>query len=87
MSTLGIQVAYREDTHLYARQLHQLLCLFDQFCMTSLEAAKVTTPNLPRVDEFGNLVGGQYELPEKLSPMYVYKVIGQDQAHTEVAFN
>ena len=42
---------------------------------------------MPIVDEFGNMVGGQYELPEKLSPMYVYKVIGKDQAHTEVAFN
>ena len=67
---LGLQVAYQDDTSFYTPDSCTSFCA-SLICMTSLEAAKVTAHNLPRVDEFvtyilqRNMVGGQ-ELPEKL---------------------
>ena len=50
-SMVGLQVAYQEDTSFYMSDSCTSFCA-SSICMTSLEAAKVTAHNLPRVDEF-----------------------------------
>ena len=48
ISTLGLL--------LFIYSYNQLLCLFDLYELYSLGTAIVTAPNLPRVDEFCNIL-------------------------------
>ena len=48
---LGLKVAYQEDISFYTPDSCTSFCA-SSICLTSLEGAKVTAHNLPRVDKF-----------------------------------
>ena len=48
---LGLQVAYQEDISFYTPDSCTSFCA-SSICLTSLEGAKVTPHNLPKVDKF-----------------------------------